>query len=151
VFILRGNHQSHLDIKVFYLAKNTQWWCHFHLSKATLRGVSLWTFQTFVHSASETWIRGNHGKLTFYDIPIIVIQSQPNAFTPKNVKWAFLVTGIWPFNSDYLLISLTVHVKIVSRKVQFLKSQPHIHSITLTLQHPAKRQDPRLWQEMSVT
>jgi len=38
--------------------------------------------------------------MTFYYIPIVVSQSSPNEFTPKNVEWVFLLTGIWPFNAD---------------------------------------------------
>jgi hypothetical protein len=35
-----------------------------------------------------------------YDIPSIVNQSPPIALTPKNIKSGFLVTEIWPFNTD---------------------------------------------------
>jgi hypothetical protein len=41
--------------------------------------------------------------MTTYDIPFIVIQSLPNALTPKNTNSRFLVTGIWQFNTDIFI------------------------------------------------
>jgi hypothetical protein len=38
--------------------------------------------------------------MTIYDIQSIVSQSLPNALAPKNIKHGFLLTGIWPFNTE---------------------------------------------------
>jgi hypothetical protein len=68
---------------------------------ATLRGVSLWTFQEVCEQhlwgMDQKWSRRT---MILHCIPVTVGQSPPNTFTPKNVKWVFLVAGIWPFNSD---------------------------------------------------
>jgi hypothetical protein len=58
-------------------------------------------FKKFVNSASDAWLRSHPGKtMTICDIPSTVNQSLRNALTPKNIKSGFLVTGIWPFNTD---------------------------------------------------
>jgi hypothetical protein len=38
--------------------------------------------------------------MTIYFIPSIVSQSLSNKITPKNIKYAFLVTGLWQVNTD---------------------------------------------------
>jgi hypothetical protein len=51
--------------------------------------------------------------MTTYEIPFILNQALPNAFTPKNTKSRFLVTGVWPYNTgtfideDFLPFAVT--------------------------------------------
>jgi hypothetical protein len=87
-----------------------------------------------------------------------VKQSPTNAFHTKqcHVK-GLLLAGMWQVNSDVftdddycLPLCHTVHVKIFCTKLQFLKSQPQIQVLTLTLQHPASTQDPRRRNKLKV-
>ena len=46
-------------------------------------------------------MRSNPGKaMTIYDIPGIVKDALPKAFTPSNISAGFRVTGIHPYNKD---------------------------------------------------
>jgi hypothetical protein len=57
----------------------------------------------FVNSAPDVCFKSHPGKtMTIYDIPSIVNQQLPNALTPKNIKYGFLVRGIWAFNIDVI-------------------------------------------------
>jgi hypothetical protein len=88
-------------------------------------------FKKFVNSASEAWINSNPGKtMTIYDIPFIVRQILPITIRPENNKrghhwqdysWIFQIYLL--IRDCCLLLWLIVHVKIISRKAQFLKSK----------------------------
>jgi len=103
---LLNSHLSHLNKKFLILLRKMEWWCHstsyFSQSATLIKQVSLWTFYVFpglllIH-ASEG-IRSNPGKtMTIYDIPFIMNRSLANSLTPENIKWRFLVTGLWPLS-----------------------------------------------------
>jgi hypothetical protein len=60
--------------------------------------------------------------VTVYDIPSIMYQSLPNALTPKNIKSEFLVTGIWPFNTDIFTEEDLSHSAVNDRPLQGSKN-----------------------------
>ena len=58
-------------------------------------------FKTAYNSAMDAWIRSHPGKrVTIYDIPQLVCQTQINAMIPRNVLSGFQTTGTWPYNPD---------------------------------------------------
>lgn len=64
MLILLGNHQSHRDIKFLDVAKEHGVVTSFPpLKVQPLERSDYGTFKKFVKSASEAWIRSNHGQL----------------------------------------------------------------------------------------
>jgi hypothetical protein len=72
--------------------------------------------------------------MTIYDIPSIVNQSLPNALTPKNMKYGFLVTGLWPFNTDIFTDEDFLPSAVADRPLQGNKNMKILDSQMLILQ-----------------
>jgi hypothetical protein len=47
-----------------------------------------------------------------------VSQSLPNAFTPKNIKSGFLMTGMWRFNGDIFTVEDFLPSAVTDRSLQ---------------------------------
>lgn len=58
-------------------------------------------FKKAVNTACDSWMRNHPGQtMTIYDIPSIIRNAMPLAFTPSNIQAGFQKTGIYPFNRD---------------------------------------------------
>ena len=58
-------------------------------------------FKKYVNADSSSWMLTNPGKtMTIYNLPGIVGQAYPKAFTPLNISARFRVSGIFPFDRD---------------------------------------------------
>ena len=104
--LLLDNHGSHLSIEGLNFAKEN---CivmlsfHPHCSHKLqpLDRSVFGPFKKYVNTACDAWVLNNPGKtMTIYDIPSIVANAYPLAFTPKNIQSGFRVYGIFPYNID---------------------------------------------------
>ncbi|KAL4100747.1 hypothetical protein QTP88_020779 [Uroleucon formosanum] len=60
-------------------------------------------FNKFLNQNLSAWIENNPGiQFKTYDVPLLSFSTSAlvNAATPQNIIKGFLVSGIWPFNSD---------------------------------------------------
>jgi hypothetical protein len=88
--------------------------------------------------------------VTIYEIPFIGNQSLRNALTLKNIKFGFLVTGAWAFNTDmftdgYFLTSAVTDRPFQDKKnlnildSQILKLPTRVSMLEVNLQHHLRK------------
>jgi hypothetical protein len=106
VVLLLDKHNSHLSIAALdYCKENGLTILAFphhcsHNLQPLDRSVS-GPLKTYVNRACDVWITNHPGQMmTIYDLPGIVNMSLNFAATPANIKAGFLVTGIFPDNTD---------------------------------------------------
>jgi hypothetical protein len=106
VLLILDNHKSHIAVKNIQFCKEN--------------GIVLLTFpphcthklqpldrsvfgpiKKAINASCDSWMRSNAAKtMTIYDIPGIVKTSVEIAVTGKNITSGFVVTGIWPLNTN---------------------------------------------------
>jgi len=105
VLLFLDNHESHVSVACLDLAKDN--------------GITMLTFpphcshklqplnhsvygplKKFFNASCDSWLMSNPCPMTIYDISSIVNLPYSQAFTPKNIKAGFAVTGIEPYNQN---------------------------------------------------
>jgi hypothetical protein len=106
VLLFLDNHHSHVNIEVVNKAKENNIillsfppHCSHNLQPLDV-GV-YGPFKNYVNRQQTNWMSSNPGKtMTIYNIPGIVKEAFPLAFTQNNIINSFRKAGIWPCNED---------------------------------------------------
>lgn len=105
VLLVLDNHESHVSVACLDLAKQN--------------GVTMLTFpphcshklqpldrsvfgplKKYYNASCDSWLMSNTRPMTIYDIPSVANDPYSQAFTSKNIKAGFAVSGIEPFNQN---------------------------------------------------
>lgn len=106
VLLLLDNHHSHVNVEVVTKAKNNHIillsfppHCSHNLQPLDV-GV-YGPFKNYISRQQTNWMVNHPGKtMTIYDLPGIVKEAFPLAFTQNNIINSFKKAGIWPCNED---------------------------------------------------
>ena len=108
VLLLLDNHVSHVSLSgIKYCRENNIVLLSFppHCSHELqpLDKTVFGPFKTFYNQAADTWMKNPLNKakmMTIHNIPKLISEAFPKAFTPSNIKSGFEATGIEPRNRD---------------------------------------------------
>ncbi|XP_022818636.1 uncharacterized protein LOC111351098 [Spodoptera litura] len=106
VLLFLDNHHSHVNVEVVTKAKNNHiillsfpLHCSHNLQPLDV-GV-YGPFKNYISRQQTNWMVNHPGKtMTIYDLPGIVKEAFPLAFTQNNIINSFKKAGIWPCNED---------------------------------------------------
>lgn len=104
--IILDNHDSHVNLEVINFARNNGLVLltlppHTSHKLQPLDRAVFGPLKTYYNAAASDWMTNNAGKnLGIYEIPGLLGQSYPKAFSPANILSGFRVSGIYPLNSN---------------------------------------------------
>ncbi|KAK3732062.1 hypothetical protein RRG08_026448 [Elysia crispata] len=108
VLLLLDNHASHVPLAVINYCKENDivllsFPPHCSHELQPLDKTVYGPLKTFFNAAADKWMRNpsNAGKvMTIHNIPILIAEAFPKAFTPTNIIAGFESTGIQPLNRE---------------------------------------------------